>query len=166
MKTNSSHQCSFGPDSSAIIHPDMGGFTSRRDFLVRGGLGFGGLSLAALFGINPFDLNAAPAGGPLMPKDPHFPAKAKAVIQIYAAGAPSTVDTWDYKPELEKANGKKIPGYEGLAFASPFKFEKSGKSGIEVSEIFPELAKHVDEMAVIKSLFTEIPDHVDRKSDV
>jgi Protein of unknown function (DUF1501) len=160
MKTNSSHQCSFGPDSSAIIHPDMGGFTSRRDFLVRGGLGFGGLSLAALFGINPFDLNAAATGGPLMPKDPHFPAKAKAVIQIYAAGAPSTVDTWDYKPELEKANGKKIPGYEGTAFASPFKFNKSGKSGIEVSEIFPELAKHVDEMAVIKSLFTEIPDHV------
>lgn len=116
--------------------------------------------MAALFGINPFDLNAAPAPtGPLAPKAPHFPAKAKAVIQIYAKGAPSTVDTWDYKPELEKVNGQKIPGYEGLAFASPFKFTKSGKSGIEVSEIFPELAKHVDNMAVIRSLFTEIPDH-------
>ena len=160
MNFRSSSHCSFGPDSSSLIHPDTSGFASRRDFLIRGGLGFGGLSLAALFGINPFDLNAAATGGPLMPKAPHFPAKAKAVIQIYAQGAPSTVDTWDYKPELEKANGKKIPGYEGLAFASPFKFAKSGKSGIEVSEIFPELAKHVDEMAVIKSLFTEIPDHV------
>jgi len=160
MKTNSSQPCTFGPDSSSLIHPDLAGFASRRDFLVRNGLGFGGLSLAALFGINPFDLNAAATGGgPLMPKAPHFPVKAKAVIQIYAGGAPSTVDTWDYKPELEKANGKKIPGYEGLAFASPFKFAKSGKSGIEVSEIFPELAKHVDEMTVIKSLFTEIPDH-------
>lgn len=161
MKSSSSHTCSFGPDSSSLIHPDAAGFLSRRDFLIRHGVGFGGLSLAALFGVNPFDLNAADAAaGPLAPKAPHFPAKAKAIIQIYAGGAPSTVDTWDYKPALAKADGQKIPGYEGVAFASPFKFKKSGKSGIEVSEIFPELSKHVDNMAVIKSLFTEIPDHV------
>jgi hypothetical protein len=160
MNHRESNSCSFNSDSSPLLHPGAAGFLSRRDFLVRNGVGFGGLSLAALFGINPFDLNAATTGGPLMPKAPHFPAKAKAVIQIFASGAPSTVDTWDYKPELEKNDGKKIPGYEGLAFASPFKFTKSGKSGIDTSEIFPELAKHVDSMTVIKSLFTEIPDHV------
>jgi len=148
--------CSFGPDSSPLIHPDAMAALSRRDFLVRNGLGIGGLSLAALFGINPFDLNAA---GPLAPKNPHFPVKAKAIIQIFAGGAPSTVDTWDPKPELAKANGQKIPGYEGVALGSPFKFEKTGKSGVEVSEIFPETGKHIDNMAVIRSMFAEIPDH-------
>ena len=136
------------------------GVSSRRDFLVRNGIGFGGLSLAALFGINPFDLNAAVgASSPLAPRQPHFKAKAKAVIQIFAGGAPSTMDTWDPKPELAKNNEKKIPGYEGLALGSPYKFEKRGQSGIEVSEVFPELGKHVDHMAVIRSLFAEIPDH-------
>lgn len=151
-----SNQCSFGPDSSPLLHPDAMGPLSRRDFLVRNGLGLGGLSLAALYGINPFDANAA---SPLAPKNPHFPVKAKAIIQIFAGGAPSTVDTWDPKPELTKANGQKIPGYEGLALGSPFKFEKTGKSGVEVSEIFPEIGKHIDDIAVIRSMFAEIPDH-------
>jgi hypothetical protein len=169
MKSPLSQRCSFGPDSSPLIHTEGAVFNSRRDFLVRSGLGFGGLSLAALFGINPFDLHGAPvslnpaasagARGPLAPRAPHFKSKVKAVIQIHAGGAPSTVDTWDHKPELTKANGQKIPGYEGVALASPFTFSKQGKSGIEVSEIFPELGKHVDSMAIIKSLFTEIPDH-------
>ncbi|NBX28950.1 DUF1501 domain-containing protein, partial [bacterium] len=93
------------------------------------------------------------------PKKPHFPAKAKAVIHIYAAGAPSTMDTWDPKPMLKRHDGKQIPGYGGLALASPFEFSKQGESGIEVSEIFPELGKHVDRMALIRSLQAEIPDH-------
>jgi hypothetical protein len=150
----------LNPDRSPLPHLDAAAFLTRRDFLTRSGLGFGGLSLAALFGLNPFDARAATGvAGPLAPKSPHFAAKAKAVVQIFAPGAPSTVDTWDPKPELTKADGQKIPGYEGVAFGSPFKFAKSGKSGIEVCEIFPELAKHIDEMAVIRSLFTEIPDH-------
>jgi hypothetical protein len=69
------------------------------------------------------------------------------------------MDTWDPKPDLTKNNDKKIPGYEGLALGSPFKFEKKGQSGVEVSEIFPELGKHIDNIAVIRSLFAEIPDH-------
>ena len=102
---------------------------------------------------------AGPPLGPLTPKKPHFAAKAKAVIQIYAAGAPSTVDTWDPKPMLNRHDGKQIPGYGGLALGSPFTFTKQGESGIEVSEIFPELGKLVDHMAIIRSLQAEIPDH-------
>ena len=160
MDPNSTFNCSFGADSSPLLHPNSMSLASRRDFLVRSGIGFGGLSMAALFGINPFDLNAADAPkGPLAPKSPHFKGKTKAVIQIFAGGAPSTVDTWDPKPELTKNSEKKIPGYEGLALGSPFKFEKKGQSGVEVSEIFPEIGKHIDNIAVIRSLFAEIPDH-------
>jgi hypothetical protein len=160
MDPNSTLNCSFGADSSPLMHPGAFSASSRREFLVRNGIGFGGMSLAAMFGLNPFDLNAAEASkGPLAPKQPHFKAKCKAVIQIFAGGAPSTMDTWDPKPDLTKNNDKKIPGYEGLALGSPFKFEKKGQSGVEVSEIFPELGKHIDNIAVIRSLFAEIPDH-------
>ena len=151
---------SFNADRSPLIHSESAASLSRREFLVRNGVGFGGISLAALFGLNPFDANAAaPPSGPLAPKAPHFPAKAKTVIQIFSDGAPSSVDTWDPKPELSKADGKKIPGYEGYAFGSPFKFEKKGKSGTEVCELFPEIGKHIDDIAVIRSLFQEIPAH-------
>jgi hypothetical protein len=147
-------------------HSDAAPPCSRREFLARYGVGFGGLSLAALFGINPFDAfaaqaagAAASAGGPLAARKPHFAAKAKAVIHIYAGGAPSTMDTWDPKPVLTQYDGKKIPGYGGAALGSPFQFEKRGKSGIEVSEIFPKLGALVDEMAIVRSLTSEIPDH-------
>jgi hypothetical protein len=124
-------------------------------------MGFGALSLASLFGINAFDAEAAidNSGNPLAPKAPHFPVKAKHVIHIFAEGAPSHVDTWDPKPVLSQYDGKSIPGHEGLAFGSPFKFNKSGKSGIEVSEVFPNLAKCIDDMAIIRSMWTDIPAH-------
>ena len=148
------------PSSSAPVHAEMLFSSSRREFLARYGVGIGGVSLAALFGLNPFDANAdGTTRGPLSPKRPHFAPKAKAVIHIYASGAPSTVDTWDPKPLLTKHHNQKIPGYGGLALGSPFKFNKQGHSGIEVSEIFPELGKWVDQMAVIRSLNASIPDH-------
>jgi hypothetical protein len=135
---------------------------TRRDFLQRTGMGFGAMSLAALFGINCGDVIGAPVSGattPLAPKQPHFPAKAKAVIHIFASGGPSQVDTWDPKPELKKFDDKTIPGHDGLAFGSPFEFKKMGKSGVEVSEIFPKLGEVIDEMAIIRSLWTDIPAH-------
>jgi hypothetical protein len=148
------------PGGMGPAHSDHTPALSRREFLTRQGLGLGGLSLAALFGINPFDaLAAEPLRSPLAPKKPHFPAKAKAVIQIYASGAPSTMDTWDPKPLLKQQNGKKIPGYGGLALGSPFTFSPQGQSGIEVSEIFPHLAKQIDRLAILRSLTAEIPDH-------
>jgi len=88
-----------------------------------------------------------------------FKAKAKAVIHIFAEGGPSQVDTWDPKPELAKYNNKTIPGHDGLAFGSPFKFTPKGKSGIECSEVFPALGECIDDMAVIRSLWTDIPAH-------
>jgi hypothetical protein len=92
-------------------------------------------------------------------KATHFPAKAKHVIHIFAAGAPSQVDTWDPKPELTRLNGKPLPGENGVAMASPFKFARYGKSGIEVSEVFSGIAKHVDDLAIIRSMQTEVPAH-------
>ena len=99
----------------------------------------------------------AAAGGTSRPTQ--FSAKARAVIHIFAQGAPSHVDTWDPKPELTKVNDQTIPGLNGVAMASPFTFAKHGQSGIEVSEVFSALANHVDEMAVIRSMQTDIPAH-------
>jgi hypothetical protein len=139
--------------------------TSRREFLEKTGMGYGALCLASIFGMGALadsraEATVAGAGkGPLAPKAPHFPVKAKRVIHIFASGAPSQMDTWDPKPTLEKYADQTLPGMGGLAYASPFKFSQHGKSGIEVSEVFPKLAQHVDKMAVIRSLWTDIPAH-------
>lgn len=138
---------------------ENGVVSTRRQFLEKVGMGFGMLGLASM--LRPEGLMAADApavakaeGIPL-----HFPAKAKHVIQIFLSGAPSHIDTWDPKPELSAMDGKTLPDGGGLAFGSPFKFSKQGKSGIEVSEVFPELGKHVDDMTVIRSMYTDIPAH-------
>lgn len=137
---------------------------TRREFLERTGMGFGAMSLASILGLSLGGAaEAATTNGkmlsPLAPKQPHFPAKAKAVIHIFAEGGPSHVDTWDPKPELTKFADKTLPGLEGLAFPSPFKFSKQGQSGIEVSEVFPKLGECIDDMAIIRSLWTDIPAH-------
>ncbi len=135
---------------------------NRRQFLSRVGMGLGALSLSSL--LDPSQLVAAsPAGattgGPLLPKVPHFAGKAKAVIHIFAQGAPSHVDTWDHKPTLTRMDGKTIGTDGGVAMGSPFAFKRYGKSGIEVSDLFAKTAAHVDDMAVIKSMYTDIPAH-------
>ena len=133
---------------------------TRRQFLENTGTGFGMLGLAGLAGMGLLGNDAhAAAAGPLAPKQPHFPGKAKRVIHVFAQGAPSQVDTWDPKPALVTHAGKDVPGMKGVALPSPFKFTKHGRSGIPVSEVFPELAKHVDEMAIIRSMHTNIPAH-------
>ncbi|HWA26303.1 MAG TPA: DUF1501 domain-containing protein [Lacunisphaera sp.] len=144
-------------------------FLTRRQFLNRVGLGFGALSLASLLpahllaatknapsGANSF---GASASNPLHPKAPHFPGKAKAVIHIFAQGAPSHVDTWDPKPALARMDGKSIGSDGGVAMASPFKFQRHGKSGLEVSDLFARTAGHADDLTVIRSMYTDIPAH-------
>jgi hypothetical protein len=133
--------------------------STRRQFLQRTGMGLGMLGLAGL--MKPSEaqgagslLATAKGGQPL-----HFAPKAKHVIHIFLEGAPSHIDTWDHKPELKRLDGKSLPGGDGLAFGSPFEFTKQGKSGIEVSEVFPHLGKMVDEMSVIRSMWTDIPAH-------
>ncbi|HZV34239.1 MAG TPA: DUF1501 domain-containing protein [Verrucomicrobiae bacterium] len=135
---------------------------NRRQFLNRFGMGFGALGLATLLGPELFSDSARADESqfnPLAPKNPPFPAKARHVIHIFAQGAPSQVDTWDPKPMLAQYADKSLPGTSGTAFASPFKFNKMGQSGIEVSEVFPKLGEHVDDMAIIRSMYTDIPAH-------
>ena len=132
-------------------------------------MGMGAVSLASLFGNLGFLQSSGAAEGftsPLVPKAPHFPAKAKRVIHIFANGGPSHVDTFDPKPALDKYAGKALPMENlaterktGAAFASPFKFKKCGKSGIEVSEVFPHVAESIDDIAVIRSMQADIPNH-------
>src|SRR3954470_9889110 len=141
---------------------------SRRDFLSRSGLGFGALALGGLMRDSGL-LSAAPAVdalNPLAPRPPHFPAKAKRVIHIFCNGGPSHVDTFDPKPMLQKYAGKMLPrpnlGTErktGAAYPSPFTFKKYGDSGIEVSELFPHVAGHIDDIAVIRSMHADVPNH-------
>ena len=133
-------------------HPNS--FSTKREFLTNFGWGIGGLSLASIFGINPL---TAEAISPLAAKQPHFPVKAKAVIQLFASGAPSHVDTFDYKPELQKRDGQK--GDYGNLLASPFNFPQFGKSGLHISEVWSKLGQHADSMAIINSMQTDVPDH-------
>jgi hypothetical protein len=141
---------------------------TRRQFLNRCGMGLGALGLGALM----TDTLAPRAWGetgyisPLAPKQPQFPAKAKRIIHIFANGGPSHVDTFDPKPALEKYVGKPLPMENlrterktGAAFPSPFKFKKYGQSGIEVSELFEHVAESIDDIAVIRSTYADVPNH-------
>jgi hypothetical protein len=138
-------------------------FLTRRDLLRRCGMGFAALGLAGLL---PETTGAAVTDvAPLAPKAPHFPAKAKRVIHIFANGGASHVDTFDPKPALTANAGKTLPlnlrteRRTGAAFPSPFKFQKHGKSGIEVSELFPTVARSVDELCVVRSMHADVPNH-------
>lgn len=145
---------------------------SRRELLNRCGMGLGGVALASL--LNDLGLAAAPAGGDvaapvgssLAPKAPHFAPRAKRVIHLFMNGGPSQVDTFDPKPALAKYHGKllseELKGDKrvgGAAYASPFKFAKHGQSGLEISELFPNIAKHADDLCVVRSMQTPIPNH-------
>jgi len=135
---------------------------TRRQFLNRVGLGLGALSLAAM--LDPMDLFAdggmlAPSTtNPMAPRLPPLPAKAKAVIHIFAQGAPSHVDTWDPKPALSRMDGQTMAD-GGVAMGSPFKFNKMGRAGIDVSEVFSKTGQYVDDMSIIRSMYTDIPAH-------
>ena len=131
-------------------------------------MGMGTLGLASLLGHLGLPQRAAASDGftsPMLPHAPHFPGTAKRVIHIFANGGPSHVDTFDPKPALDKWHGKEIPlqlkteRKTGAAYKSPFKFSKYGKSGIEVSELFKNVAGSIDEIAVIRSMYADVPNH-------
>jgi hypothetical protein len=145
------------------------GLFSRREALCRCGMGLGALALANLMGeagLLTSTASAADALHPLAPRQPHFPARAKRVIHLFMNGGPSHVDTFDPKPALAKYAGKPLPFENlkterktGAAFPSPFKFQKHGKSGIEISEIFPHVAESADDLCVIRSMHADVPNH-------
>ncbi len=142
---------------------------NRREMLARMGAGFGSIALAALLS----EGQAAPPAshedaGPfdLSPRAPHFPARARAVIQLFMHGGPSHVDLLDPKPMLETYDGKAPPAevaddekITGNLLKSPYRFTKHGQSGIEFSETLPHIARHADEIAVIRSMFTRHRNH-------
>jgi len=136
-------------------------FATRRQFLNRFGMGMGALSLAWLLGpeFGGGTASAVTATNPLAPRKPHFPAKAKRVIHIFAQGGPSHIDTWDPKPALAKYGDQKVDAIGGTPLPTQFKFEKRGKSGVEVSEIWPHIGESIDDIAVIRSMTTDIPSH-------
>jgi hypothetical protein len=144
---------------------------SRREVLRTFANGFGMVALASLLadearGAGP---PAAGAGAlnPLAVRPPHFPAKAKRLIFLFMSGGPSHVDTFDPKPALAKFDGKPLPfpmpklvrTKTGNLLRSPFKFKKHGKSGTDVSELFPEVAKCVDDLCVIRSMVADNINH-------
>src|SRR3954471_22031910 len=145
---------------------------SRRQLLHRCGMGMGALALAQLMaqvGLASTDVAPAPGIGPinpLSPKSPQFAGKAKRVIHLFMNGGPSRVDTFAPKPSLAKYAGKTLPGdylpterKTGAAMPSPFKFQKYGKSGVEISELFPHAAQSADELCVIRSMQADVPNH-------
>ena len=141
---------------------------SRRWFFKECGVGLGAIALKSLMSDH---LVAAPAPNPLAPKKPHFDAKAKSVIYLFMAGAPSHLELFDNKPQLAKFDGTLPPaellkGYRA-AFINPqskllgpkFKFSKYGKSGAELSELLPHLGEIADDIAIVKSMHTDAFNH-------
>jgi hypothetical protein len=132
---------------------------SRREWLHRSACGFGQLALMSLAAENT-DAATGDSASPLSPRPSHFPAKAKRVIFLFMHGGVSHVDSFDPKPRLAEMNGKPLPiakpkfefAPTGNLLASPWKFQKYGQSGIEVSDLFPKIGGCIDDICVIRSM--------------
>ncbi|WP_254507171.1 DUF1501 domain-containing protein [Anatilimnocola floriformis] len=135
---------------------------SRRQLLQSTSCGFGLLALAGLCA-QQAKANPDASTNPLAPRPPHFAPKAKRVIFMFMQGAPSHVDTFDYKPQLIKDDGKSPGQANGKGnrklLKSPWKFPQSGNSGLPISELFPNLSKHADDLCLLNSLHCDLPNH-------
>ncbi len=137
---------------------------TRRDMLKQCANGFGAVALGALFGS---EAGAAGQANPMAPKRSHFPAKAKSVIFLFMDGGPSQVDTFDPKPRLDREHGQPYNGEiapsqfmaRGNILKSPWEFRPYGKSGIPVSSLFPNVGTCVDDLAIIRSMVSDHPEH-------
>ena len=152
------------------LHEELLKYRTRRQFFRDCGVGVGAMGLASLLNERLFAAPAA-ADDPLAPKKPHFAAKAKSIIYLHMAGAPSTLDLFDYKPKLQELSGQPCPDsyLKGQQFAfikghpkllgTPHKFAKYGKSGQEISEVLPHLQTVADELCIVRSMYTEQFNH-------
>jgi hypothetical protein len=154
---------------SNALHQTCGRYlrpTSRRQFLARAGAGLGWLALGdLLLAQTPASDDGPPTPAGMAPRPSHFAPRAKSVIWLFMEGAPSAVDLFDPKPELDRSDGKRIEinvfnGNPGPLMKSPFKFQRYGECGAWVCEHYRNVARHMDEIALVKSCFTESNDHV------
>jgi hypothetical protein len=142
---------------------------SRRDMLARCANGFGAVALAALLGDEAYGAGVATKNDadPMAPRPSHYPAKAKSVIFLFMDGGPSQVDTFDPKPRLDREHGQPIKAKVqptqfndvGKVLKCPWMFQNSGESGIPVSDLFPHVGAHVDEMAIVRSMVSNFSEH-------
>ena len=144
MKTPSPETAPFSHSAFRTPHSAF----TRRDMLKSICAGFGYLALSGLT-----TEAAAPYQSPLLPKAPHFPARAKRVIFLAMQGGPSHLDTFDYKPELVARGGK------GKYIAPVSPFRQRGQSGLWISDLFPKLAEHADDLCLLRGMHTDIPNH-------
>ncbi len=146
---------------NSILPYECSGVTAsaltRRDLLRTVSAGFGWLAFKALS----TELAAAESKSPLAPRAPHFPPRAKRVIFLCMQGGPAHQDTFDYKPKLTEDDGKPGPSKGGGAKlqGSPFTFAQHGQSGLWISELFPNVAKHADSLCLLRGMNTDIPNH-------
>ena len=137
---------------------------TRREALARTGMGLGWLGAASLLQQESASAGSVVASS-MAPRPPHFPARARAVIHIFANGGPSHLDTFDRKVALEQYAGREIPNKlaterrTGAALPSPFAFTRYGESGLEVSDLFPHVARHADRLLVVRSMHADVPNH-------
>jgi len=138
---------------------------TRREALTRTGMGLGWLGAASLFSGESAASAGSVAATSMAARPPHFPARARAVIHIFANGGPSHLDTFDRKVALEQYAGREIPNKlaterrTGAALPSPFAFARHGQSGLEVSDLFPHVARHADRLLVVRSMHADVPNH-------
>lgn len=134
---------------------------TRRDWLRLTSCGFGYLALAGLA----TEAAARSPGNPLAVRKPHFRAKAKRVIFLFMQGGPSHLETFDYKPELASAHGQEVSsdilgrGGNGRMLGPQYAFHRHGRSGLMISEVFPHLARHADDLCLLNGMFTDSPAH-------
>ncbi len=136
---------------------------TRRDMLARCATGFGAVALASLLA----EKAGSAAEGSLAVRPPHFAPRAKNVIFLYMDGGPSQVDTFDPKPRLAREHGRPFGmkmeptqfNNNGSTFGCPWSFQQHGKSGIPVSALFPNVARHVDDLAIVRSMVSNFPEH-------
>ena len=137
---------------------------SRREALRRTGMGMGWLGATSLLAA---ETAAAEANSQrsMAPRPPHQKARARAVIHLFANGGPSHLDTFDRKVVLEQYAGREVPGVlpterrTGAALPSPFAFHRHGESGLEISDLFPSVARHADRLLVVRSMHADVPNH-------